>query len=195
MLYSIFQALGSKGPTNTAVGDLIGQPIGSAIWGSALSLVDTSVNAAANAENQPLDSNAQNSLSTTVANIRTSADLTAALTAFGASIGLYLAKLGGGSGVKIANSAIGLGIAIASFMLFGYLLTTTNNDWVISTAIGQMADVLSAGLATLAAVFVAIAIASHLPEPFNVVFGVTAFFIGVVITSDVLLYLPVLESM
>ncbi len=188
-----FQALGSNSPFSPDVSSLGGLAFGQAMWQGDVSSVGPTINAIAALQGEPLDSNAQGDLSNSIANIRDSADITGGLIALAAAIGL--AATGNGPTGAIGSAALGLGMAIAGFLLFGYLLTTTQSDEQISSLIGEIADLLSASLATLSIVLLGIALSRGLPEPAPLVFGIIMFFEGVVLLADGLLLLPVLESM
>ncbi len=188
-----FQALGNDSPFSPDVGSLRGLAFGQTMWQGAVSSTGPSVNAIAALQGDTLDSNAQSDLSTAITNIRTSADLTGGLIALAAAIGL--AATGNGPTGAIGLAALGLGMAIAGFLLFGYLLTTTQSNEQVSSTIGGIADLLSASLATMSIVLLVIALSRGLPEPAPIVFGIIMFFEGVVLLADGLLLLPVLESM
>ena len=188
-----FQALGNNSPFSPDVNSLGGLGFGQAMWQGAVSSTGPSVNAIAALQGETLDPNAQTDLSNNIANIRASADITGGLIALAAAIGL--AATGNGPTLAIGSAALGLGMAIAGFLLFGYLLTTTQSNEQVSSIVGQIADLLSASLATLSMVLLGIALSKNLPEPAPLVFGIILFFEGVVVTADAILLLPVLETM
>ncbi len=183
----LFQALGSNTPLGTYGGALIGQPFGQALWQGVFPPLHDLINSTASAQHITLDSTAQQSADQTIANIRTSSDLTAGFLGFGVAAGLAVSKLG--SLAKVLLAGLGLGMGIAAFYLFWYLDTTTQSNEQITSADGQAADVISGAEAFVGSLLVILALTtSGLPPPAEIVFTLILILLGITLAADLALY-------
>ncbi len=184
----LFQALGNNQQLGTSGDALVGQPFGKALWQGIFPPLHDSINATASAEHLTLDSNAQQSADQTIANVRTSTDLTAGFLGFGLAAGLAVSKLG--PLAKVLLAGLGLGMGIAAFYIFWYLDTTTQSNQQITSADGQAADVISGAEAFLGSLLVILALAtSNLPEPAEIVFTLILILLGITLSADLVLYI------